>query len=149
MAAAGLARAFVQDNHCYSAARGVLRGLHFQKQPAAQAKLIRVVRGSIFDVAVDIRRASPDYGKWVGLVLSGRSWNQMLVPEGFAHGYLTLEPETEVLYKVSAPYRPDLEGAICFDDSDIAIDWPVPTSELQLSEADRSAPSLAAVDSGF
>jgi dTDP-4-dehydrorhamnose 3,5-epimerase len=148
MAAAGLACSFVQDNHSWSAVRGVLRGLHFQEAPAAQAKLIRVLRGSIFDVAVDIRRASPNYGKWVALIVSAQEWNQMLVPEGFAHGFVTLEAETEVLYKLSAPYRPDLARAIRFDDPDIAIDWPVPVSELRLSEADRSAPLLAAIDSG-
>lgn len=149
MAAAGIACAFVQDNHSYSAERGVLRGLHFQVEPAAQDKLIRVSRGSVFDVAVDIRRGSPCYGKWVGLVLSAGSWNQLLVPKGFAHGYVTLEPDTEVQYKLSAPYRPDLARSIRFDDPDIAIDWPLPAPGLQLSEADRAAPFLAAIDTGF
>ena len=149
MAAAGLSFAFVQENHSYSAARGVLRGLHFQKEPAAQDKLIRVVRGSIFDVAVDIRRASPTFGKWIGIIVSAQAWNQILIPRGLAHGFVTLEAETEVQYKLSAPYRPDLAGAIRFDDPDIAIDWPVPPQQLQLSESDRSAPLLAAIDPGF
>jgi dTDP-4-dehydrorhamnose 3,5-epimerase len=146
---AGFAIEMVQDNHSYSAARGVLRGLHFQVPPAAQDKLVRVSRGAVFDVAVDIRRGSLTFGKWAGLILSAELWNQILVPKGFAHGFVTLEPDTEVQYKVSAPYRPDLDQAVRFDDPAIGIDWPVPPAELQLSAKDRAAPLLADVDTGF
>ncbi|MDT9599695.1 dTDP-4-dehydrorhamnose 3,5-epimerase [Sphingosinicella rhizophila] len=149
MGAAGLHHDFVQDNHSYSAARGVLRGLHFQLPPAAQDKLVRVSRGAIFDVAVDIRKGSPTFGKWVGLTLSADLWNQILVPQGFAHGFVTLEPDTEVQYKVSAPYRAEADRAIRFDDPDIGIDWPVPAAEIILSSKDRDAASLAGTDTGF
>lgn len=149
MRAAGLDISFVQDNHSYSAAKGVLRGLHFQLPPAAQKKLVRVSRGSIFDVAVDIRRGSPTFGKWAGLVVSAERWNQILVPEGFAHGFVTLEEHTEVQYKVDAPYRPDLERAIRFDDPEIAIDWPLPPEILTLSAKDREAPLLSHIETGF
>lgn len=149
MESAGLSIPMIQDNHSYSAARGVLRGLHFQVPPAAQDKLVRVSRGSVFDVAVDIRRDSPTFGKWAGLVLSAELWNQILVPKGFAHGFVTLEPDTEVQYKVSAPYRADLDRAIRFDDPAIGIDWPVDAADLILSDKDRSAPLLAEVETGF
>jgi dTDP-4-dehydrorhamnose 3,5-epimerase len=139
----GLDARFVQDNHSHSRARGVLRGMHFQLPPAAQDKLIRVGRGSIFDVAVDIRSGSPTFGRWAGIVLSAEEWNQLLVPSGFAHGFVTLEPDTEVLYKTSAAYAPELERAIRFDDPAIAIDWPIDADELILSEKDRMAPYLA------
>jgi dTDP-4-dehydrorhamnose 3,5-epimerase len=140
---AGIAHEFVQDNHSYSAARGVLRGLHYQLPPRAQDKLVRVVKGSILDVAVDIRRSSPTFGKWVSLVVSAGKWNQILVPKGFAHGFVTLEPDTEVVYKVTDLYSPEHDRSIRFDDPAIGIDWPVPASELQLSEKDRNAPLLA------
>ncbi len=149
MAEAGLDIAFVQDNHSYSAAKGVLRGLHFQIAPAAQYKLVRVSRGSIFDVAVDIRRSSPTFGQWIGAVISAELWNQLLVPPGFAHGFVTLEDHCEVQYKVSAPYRPELERAIRFDDPAIGIDWPIASDQLLLSEKDRSAPLLAAIGTDF
>jgi dTDP-4-dehydrorhamnose 3,5-epimerase len=149
MEGAGLHIPMVQDNHSYSAARGVLRGLHFQVPPAAQDKLVRVSRGSVFDVAVDIRRGSPSFGKWAGLVLSAELWNQILVPKGFAHGFVTLEPDTEVQYKVSASYRPDCDRVIRFDDPAIGIDWPVDASDLILSAKDGAAPLLADVDTGF
>ena len=140
---------FVQDNHSFSAARGVLRGLHYQLPPFAQAKLVRVARGSIFDVAVDIRHGSPTFGRWVGLRLSAEAWNQICVPEGFAHGFVTLEPDCEVLYKASMPYAPEHERAIRFDDPVIGIDWPVPAGETVLSNKDRAAPSLAETESAF
>lgn len=139
----GITTEFVQDNHSFSAARGVLRGLHYQAPPFAQTKLVRVTRGSIFDVAVDIRRGSPSFGRWVGLTISAGKWNQVLVPAGFAHGFLTLEPECEVLYKASAPYAPEHDRAIRFDDPEIAIEWPVAEDELILSDKDRNAPLLA------
>jgi len=149
MVEAGFDIKFVQDNHSLSAAKGVLRGLHFQLPPAAQHKLIRVSRGSVFDVAVDIRRKSPTFGQWVGAILSADLWNQLLVPPGFAHGFLTLEEQTEVQYKVSAPYRPDLDRAIRFDDPAIGIDWPIAKDQIQLSDKDRNAPLLSDVETGF
>jgi dTDP-4-dehydrorhamnose 3,5-epimerase len=149
MEEAGLDLDFLQDNHSYSAGRGVLRGLHFQAPPAAQDKLLRVSRGAVFDVAVDIRRGSKTFGQWAGLIISAKEWNQILVPKGFAHGFVTLEPDTEVQYKVTAPYRPDMDRAIRFDDPRIGIEWPIPADELQLSAKDRAAPMLADVDTGF
>jgi dTDP-4-dehydrorhamnose 3,5-epimerase len=129
-----------------SAAKGVLRGLHYQLPPAPQAKLVRVTRGSIYDVAVDIRRESPTFGRWVGLVLSAELWNQALIPAGFAHGFVTLEDNVEVQYKVSAPYRPDLDRAIRFDDAAIGIEWPIGGDAVQLSAKDQAAPKLADAD---
>lgn len=140
---------FVQDNHSFSAARGVLRGLHFQRPPFAQDKLVRVAKGSIYDVAVDIRHGSPTFGQWVGLVVSAEKWNQVFVPKGFAHGFVTLEPNCEVLYKASTPYAPQHEGAVRFDDPAIGIEWPVGPEQLILSEKDQAAGSLAEVQSGF
>ncbi|THK39058.1 dTDP-4-dehydrorhamnose 3,5-epimerase [Ensifer sp. MPMI2T] len=138
----GITLNFVQDNHSYSASRGVLRGLHYQLPPYAQDKLVRVVKGAVFDVAVDIRRGSPTFAKWVAIEISARRWNQLLIPKGFAHGFLTLEPDTEVIYKVTNPYSPAHDRAIRFGDPDIAIAWPLPVAELQLSEKDRTAPKL-------
>ncbi|HEX8534433.1 MAG TPA: dTDP-4-dehydrorhamnose 3,5-epimerase [Allosphingosinicella sp.] len=149
MKEAGFELDFVQDNHSYSAARGVLRGLHFQLAPAAQDKLVRVSRGAIYDVVVDIRRGSPTFGKWAGLVVSAELWNQVLVPKGFAHGFVTIEEDTEVQYKVTSPYRPDLERSIRFDDPEIGIDWPVAATDVQLSAKDRDAPFLRDVETGF
>lgn len=145
----GLGVHFVQDNHSLSRQRGVLRGLHFQLPPAAQAKLVRVTRGSVFDVAVDIRRGSPSFGRWAATLLSAAEWNQLLIPEGFAHGFLTLEPDTEVQYKVSRPYSAEHDRAIRFDDPAIGIDWPIAGDELILSAKDRAAPLLASIESGF
>jgi dTDP-4-dehydrorhamnose 3,5-epimerase len=143
LAALGILLTFVQDNHSLSTAAGVLRGLHYQLPPKAQDKLVRVVRGRIFDVAVDIRKGSPTFGKWVGLELSAEKWNQILVPAGFAHGFLTLEANTEVLYKVTDYYSPSHDRSIRFDDPNIGIEWPVETSRLQLSAKDQAAPLLA------
>lgn len=137
---------FVQDNHSLSRARGVLRGLHFQLPPADQDKLVRVSRGSIFDVAVDVRKGSPTFGRWAGIVLSSEEWNQLFVPKGFAHGFVTLEENCEVLYKVSAPYSRELERAIRFDDPAIGIDWPIAPEALVISDKDRAAPPLSEVD---
>lgn len=143
-AAAGIDLDFVQDNHSYSAAKGVLRGLHYQLPPAAQDKLVRATRGSIFDVAVDIRRGSPTHGRWVGLVLSAELGNQILVPKGFAHGFMTIEEHSEVQYKVTAPYRPELDRAIHYADPAIGIAWPI--ADVQLSAKDQAAPLLASAD---
>ncbi len=146
---AGIDLNFVQDNHSFSAQKGVLRGLHFQTPPFAQDKLVRVVRGSILDVAVDIRTASPTFGRWVSLLVSADLWNQILVPKGFAHGFVTLEPNTEVLYKVTAPYSADSDRSIRFDDPQIGIDWPLDADQLTLSSKDQAAPLLADVETGF
>lgn len=138
----GIDTAFVQDNHSVSRQRGVLRGLHYQLPPFAQAKLVRVARGSIFDVAADIRPGSPSFGKWVGVELSATRWNQLFVPAGYAHGFVTLEPDSEVIYKVSRPYSRAHERAIRFDDPRLAINWPVDSGDIMLSDKDRVAPML-------
>jgi dTDP-4-dehydrorhamnose 3,5-epimerase len=143
MRQAGLALEFVQDNHSYSAAKGVLRGLHYQLPPRAQDKLVRVIKGAILDVAVDIRRSSPTFGKWLALEVSAEKWNQILVPKGFAHGFVTLTADTEVLYKVTDLYAPEHDRSIRFDDPQIGIAWPLPAAGLQLSDKDRKAPFLA------
>jgi dTDP-4-dehydrorhamnose 3,5-epimerase len=137
---------FVQDNHSRSVATGGLRGLHYQLPPYAQDKLVRVVKGSIFDVAVDIRRGSPSFAHWTALRISAAKWNQVLIPKGFAHGFLTLEPDTEVIYKVTSPYSASHSRAIRFDDPDIGIIWPMNAATFQLSENDRMAQSLDAAD---
>jgi dTDP-4-dehydrorhamnose 3,5-epimerase len=140
--AAGFDFDFVQDNHAFSAAVGTLRGLHFQTPPFAQAKLVRVARGRIFDVAVDIRRSSPTFGKYVAAELSAENWRQMLVPVGFAHGYVTLEPDTEVLYKTTAVYSPANDRGVAWDDPDIGVAWPLPPRRVMLSDRDRRLPRL-------
>jgi dTDP-4-dehydrorhamnose 3,5-epimerase len=142
-ARAGIKIDFVQDNHSRSERAGVIRGLHYQVAPLAQDKLVRVTRGAIFDVAVDCRRSSPTFGQWDAVVLSAEDWNQLLLPRGFAHGFLTLQPGCEVQYKVSAPYSRPHERAIRFDDPQLAIDWPGDAASFQLSGKDRAAPSLA------
>jgi dTDP-4-dehydrorhamnose 3,5-epimerase len=138
----GLHYAFVQDNHSFSAVVGTLRGLHFQIPPFAQDKLIRVGRGRILDVAVDIRRSSPTFGRWTAVELSAENWRQLLVPIGFAHGFVTLEPDTEVLYKTTANYSPAHDHGIAFDDPEIGVKWPVPPGGPLLSEKDRRWPRL-------
>ena len=142
-AAAGVALVFVQDNHSYSAPAGVLRGLHYQLAPRAQDKLVRVVRGAILDVAVDIRRVSPEFGRFVTLEVSAEKGNQILVPKGFAHGFLTLVADTEVIYKVTDFYSPGHDRSIRYDDPAIGIDWPVAASTVMLSDKDHAAPLLA------
>jgi dTDP-4-dehydrorhamnose 3,5-epimerase len=144
----GIVTRFVQDNVSVSRRRGIVRGLHFQVAPEAQAKLVRVSRGAIFDVGVDIRRSSPTFGRWAGVVLSAEEWNQLFVPEGFAHGFLTLEDDTEVSYKVSARYSPEHERTVRFDDPAIGIDWPIDTAPL-VSAKDASAPLLSEIETGF
>jgi dTDP-4-dehydrorhamnose 3,5-epimerase len=148
-AAAGIGAVFVQDNQSLSAARGVVRGLHFQAPPAAQAKLIRVLRGAIFDVTVDIRRGSPSYGRWCAATLTADGAEQLFVPHGFAHGFCTLEPDTEVVYKVDVPYAPQTEGGIAWNDPELAIDWPVSEAEAQLSGKDAALPGFAGFVSPF
>lgn len=134
---------FVQDNQSLSRHKGTLRGLHFQRPPRAQDKLVRALRGSILDVAVDIRRGSPTFGKWVGAKLSADDGKQIFVPKGFAHGFLTLEPDTEVLYKVSDYYSREDEGGVVWDDPDIGVDWGMDGADLTLVERDKSFPRLA------
>lgn len=141
-AKAGVTLDFVQDNHSRSA-KGVLRGLHYQLEPAGQAKLVRVTTGSIFDVAVDIRRSSATFGHWVGRTLSAGEWNQLLIPVGFAHGFLALEDGTEVQYKVTAPYSPAHDRAIDPLDPAIGIAWPLEGTDRLLSVKDQAAPRLA------
>ena len=147
-AALGVDATFVQDNHSVSAAVGTVRGLHFQAPPRAQAKLVRCGRGAIFEVAVDIRRGSPTYGRWAGYTLSAENGAQLYIPVGFAHGFATLEPDSEIIYKCSDYYAPETEGALRWDDPDIAIKWPL-TSAPVLSEKDAAAPLLAGFNSPF
>ena len=142
-ASKGLNLDFCQDNHSFSAVVGTLRGLHFQLAPYAQDKLVRVTRGAIFDVAVDIRHGSPNFGKWVGRVISAEAWNQILVPTGFAHGFCTVERNTEVQYKVTAPYSPDHERGIAWNDPELAIDWCLDGVEPTLSGKDTDYPALS------
>ena len=142
MAEAGLDHDFVQDNHSHSAGRGTVRGLHYQSPPMAQAKLVRVVRGAVRDVVVDIRRGSPTYGRWVAEEISAGDGAALLIPRGFLHGFVTLTPETDVLYKVDAYYAPDCDGAIRFDDPDLGIDWGIAPGEAVLSEKDARAPAF-------
>ena len=137
---------FVQDNHSLSKAVGTLRGLHFQVPPAAQAKLVRCGRGAIFDVAVDIRRGSPTYGQWEGYELTEENGHQLYVPVGFAHGFVTLEPDSEIVYKCTDYYAPETEGAVRWDSC--GIHWPLPVDPI-LSDKDDVAPALADFDSPF
>jgi dTDP-4-dehydrorhamnose 3,5-epimerase len=148
-AATGIEATFVQDNHSFSVDKGVLRGLHFQAAPAAQDKLVRVVRGSILDVAVDIRRGSPTYGRHVTAVLSADNWTQIWVPKGFAHGFCTLEPNTEVLYKTTDFYSPQHDKGVRWNDPALGIVWPVCADSAILSPRDKTHPLLADLDEYF
>lgn len=146
----GISCTFVQDNHSLSVPRFTLRGLHFQVPPRAQDKLVRCIRGRIFDVAVDVRAGSPTYGRWVGAELSAENGHQLFVPVGFAHGFLTLEEECEVSYKCSDTYAPDCDGGIRWDDPAIGIDWPMPAGTApKLSAKDGVLPLLADFESPF
>ena len=140
--AAGITANFVQDNHSLSSQAGVLRGLHFQKGEAAQTKLIRVVTGAVLDVIVDIRKGSPTYGQWEGYILSEANHRQLLVPKGFAHGFVTLTDNVNFLYKCDNYYNAEADGGIAFDDSDLAIDWPIDLTKAILSEKDQHHPTL-------
>ncbi|MDG4647150.1 dTDP-4-dehydrorhamnose 3,5-epimerase [Roseibacterium sp. SDUM158017] len=140
---------FVQDNHSLSAQPGTVRGLHFQAPPHAQAKLVRCGRGVLFDVAVDIRRGSPTWGRWFGIELSFENGRQLLIPEGFAHGFATRVPDTEIVYKCSDHYAPETEGALRFDDPDIGIDWGLGGLAPILSGKDAAAGRFAGFESPF
>ena len=142
----GISVDFVQDNHSLSHAVGTLRGLHFQAQPSAQGKLVRCGRGAIFDVAVDIRCGSPNYGQWEGYKLSAENGYQLYIPVGFAHGFVTLEPDSEIVYKCSDYYAPETEGAVRWDSC--GIEWPLSGDPI-LSNKDEIAPALADFESPF
>lgn len=148
-AEAGIDIDFVQDNHAYSAEPNTVRGLHFQTHPWAQDKLVRVVRGAILDVAVDLRHGSPTFGQHVSAVISAEEWNQILVPVGFAHGLRTLEPDTEVIYKVSNFYAPDHDKGLLWNDPALGIDWGIAESAARLSDKDRRQPTLAELPRHF
>jgi dTDP-4-dehydrorhamnose 3,5-epimerase len=148
LAAHGIAAQFVQDNHSLSRKQGTIRGLHFQRPPFAQAKLIRVVRGSILDVAVDLRERSRHYGRHVAIELSSRNWRQLFIPEGFAHGFCTLEPDTEVVYKVSAFYAPQFDAGLFWNDPALAIAWPS-FGGAQVSHKDTALPAFTNFRSPF
>jgi len=145
----GLNLDFVLDGHSLSMSVGMIRGLHFQIPPFAQAKLVRVARGRILDIAVDLRRSSTTYGRHVAVELSASNWRQILVPIGFAHGFCILEPDTEVLYKLSAPYSPDHDRGLAWNDPALAIDWPVTEAQAILSEKDRLHPNLESLQPYF
>jgi dTDP-4-dehydrorhamnose 3,5-epimerase len=145
----GMATSFIQDNHVRSTQKGVLRGLHFQTPPHAQGKLVRCMRGSILDVAVDIRTGSPSYGRHVAAELSADNWNQLWVPPGFAHGYLTLEDDCEVIYKVTDYYAPECDRGLAWDDPALGIEWGILAADVVLSDKDRKQPKLAEMPPAF
>ena len=147
--AEGIDSEFVQDNLSMSREIGTVRGLHCQRPPQAQAKLVRCARGRLFDVAVDVRKGSPDFGRWVAEELSFENGRQLFIPAGFLHGFITLEPDTEIMYKCSDFYAPDSDISVRFDDPDIAIDWPINTQNAILSSKDAVAVSWAEFDSPF
>ncbi|GAB0116242.1 dTDP-4-dehydrorhamnose 3,5-epimerase [Acidisoma sp. 7E03] len=140
--ATGIAGPFVQDNHSLSVPRGVIRGLHCQLAPFIQGKLVRCVRGAIWDVAVDARVGSPTFGKWVAAELSAENWQQLWIPGGFVHGFCTLEPNTEVVYKVTGDYDKASEAGVIWNDPDLALPWPVAPEEVVLSDKDKLLPTL-------
>lgn len=138
---------FIQDNQSLSAEAGVIRGLHFQLNPKAQTKIVRVISGAIYDVILDIRKNSPTFGQWVGVILSEHNHRQLLVPKGFAHGFCTLVPNTQVLYKVDEYYSPEHDRGILWNDPDLGIDWP--TSNPILSDKDKLHPTLKEAEINF
>jgi len=148
-AEAGIGAEFIQDNHSMSAARGTVRGLHFQAPPRAQAKLIRVAKGAVLDVAVDIRRGSPSFGRHVAVELSAENGRQLYVPEGFAHGFQTLTEGAEVLYKVTDYYAPEAEAGLLWSDPALGIDWPVSPDEATVNLRDAGFPALDELDTPF
>jgi dTDP-4-dehydrorhamnose 3,5-epimerase len=148
-AEAGVTGPFVQDNHSLSARKGTIRGLHCQIAPSVQGKLVRCLRGAIWDVAVDIRHGSPTFGQHVGAVLSAENWRQLWVPGGFLHGFCTLEPDTEVLYKVTGDYDRAAERGVIWNDSVLALPWPVAPEDVVLSDKDKDLPRLADCDAWF
>jgi dTDP-4-dehydrorhamnose 3,5-epimerase len=143
MAEAGVTAEFVQDNQAYSPKRGTLRGLHLQVPPQPIAKLVRAIRGAIFDVAVDVRAGSPTYGRWVAAELTADNGRMLYVPRGFAHAYCTVTPDCEVLYKLDGYYAPDCERGLPWNDPAIGIDWPLPEVELTINARDRAFPPLS------
>lgn len=148
-AEAGIDCTFVQDNQSLSTQRGTIRGLHFQSAPHTQAKLVRVLQGAVYDVAVDLRRGSPTYGRWCATTLSAEEGQQIFVPAGFAHAFCTLAPDTVVAYKVDGYYARDCEGGLRWDDPDLAIDWPVAAADVHVSDKDASLPYLRDFTSPF
>lgn len=146
---AGIDVEFVQDNQSLSAARGTIRGLHFQSPPFAQAKLLRVLQGALLDVAVDIRKGSPTFGRHVAVELSAKDGAQIFIPEGFAHGFCTLASNTVVFYKVSAPYAPDHDHGLAWNDPDLGIAWPVEAGEAVVSQKDKIHPRLSELAEHF
>ena len=149
LAATGIDLNFVQDNQSLSRPAGTVRGLHFQAPPRAQDKLVRVGRGAILDVAVDIRKGSPSYGKWAATELSAENGRQLLIPKGFLHGFVTLQPDTEVLYKCTDTYAPDCDGAVHFADPDLGIEWGIDPKTAILSDKDAAAQSFADFETPF
>jgi len=149
LAEAGIPLEFVQDNHSLSRATGTVRGLHFQIFPYAQCKLTRIVRGAVLDVVVDLRSGSPTFGKHVRLVISAEDWSQIFVPVGFAHGFCTLEPDTEVIYKVTNYYAPKYERGVIWNDPDLSIAWPVSEAEATLSDRDQALPRFSELQETF
>jgi dTDP-4-dehydrorhamnose 3,5-epimerase len=148
-ASAGIALEFVQDNQSFSVRRGTIRGLHFQIPPFAQDKIVRVIRGSIFDVVVDVRRGSPTFGRFETFLLEAADWKQLRIPAGFAHGLCTLEPDTEIMYKVSNFYAPAHDKGVRWNDPKIGIAWPVPPEEALISPKDRVLPLLSDIPNYF
>ncbi|MGB5863421.1 MAG: dTDP-4-dehydrorhamnose 3,5-epimerase [Sulfitobacter sp.] len=149
MDAEGLTYDFVQDNHSLSQAVGTVRGLHYQRLPHAQAKLVRCGQGALFDVAVDIRTGSPTYGQWIGVELTAQNGKQLLIPAGFLHGFVTRVPDTEIIYKCTDYYAPECDGAVRYDDPAIGIDWGLGTDAPLLSDKDANAPLLADIGTPF
>lgn len=149
LAELGITETFIQDNQAMSGPVGVLRGLHFQRPPHAQAKLVRCIRGRIWDVAVDLRMGSPTFGQATGAELTADNGLQFYVPVGYAHGYVTLEPDSEVTYKVSARYAPETEGGVLWSDPDLAIAWPLPAHGPLVAEKDQRLPLLRDLKSPF